>query len=347
MTVLLADRTTLRLGGPAGQLLTHTDPSTWEDIVHTARRHRSPPLILGSGSNIIAADHGYPGPVIRIATRGIQASNAGDSHVDLTIQGGELLDEAAGFAAASGLSGIEYLAGIPGTAGAAPVQNTGAYGQQISDTLTAVTAYDWQAGRVVTLPAAHCGLAHRNSMFKTSNRWTILAVTVRLRRTSAAAPVTYPALATALGVTPGTTPSLSDAINAVRADRAARGLSLPVSGPDARQAGSVFVNPVITPRQAHAIQQHAGPVHGDQHGQLRASAGWLLQHAGFKPGIQIAPGVHCSAKRTLTIVARGPVTTTTYLKALARAATEVRQASGITLTIEPDITSGQLDRLPA
>jgi UDP-N-acetylmuramate dehydrogenase len=199
MAEQLADHTTLRLGGPIGQLLTHTQRDDWPDIAEAVRRHDLPPLILGGGSNVIAPDAGYPGPVIRIANRGIQARPFDDEQVDIDVQAGELLSDVVDYATAHGLCGIEYLAGIPGTIGAAPVQNTGAYGQQISDTLTSVTAYDWRLRAAVQIPASACGLTHRSSHFKTMGTWTILSVTLRLRRSTSAAPVTYRRLAEALG----------------------------------------------------------------------------------------------------------------------------------------------------
>jgi UDP-N-acetylmuramate dehydrogenase len=171
-----------------------------------------------------------------------------------------------------------------------------------------VTAWDWRAHALTRIPATTCRLAHRTSLFKTTSRWTILAITLRLRHSTTAAPVTYQHLAQALDLPIGSTPDLADAITTVRADRARRGLSLPSSGPDTRQAGSVFVNPPVSTRQATAIRAAGGPVSSDEHGQYRASAGWLLQHCGYEPGAQIATGVHCSSNRSLTVVARGPAT---------------------------------------
>ena len=345
MTASLASFTTLRLGGPAGCLHDFNDPGTWLDLANETRRHPLPPLILGAGSNIIAGDHGYPGPVIRIGNCGIQVVHAPDGQVDLHVQAGEPLDRLVGFAAASGLSGIEYLAGIPGTTGAAPVQNTGAYGQQISDTLTAVTAWDWHLNTITTIPATECQLTHRNSKLKDQHRWTILAVTLRLRHASHAAPISYQPLADTLGVPTGSRPALDEAVTAVRTDRARRGLSLPAAGPDARQAGSAFINPVVSLQQAASIKDSGGPVHTDPQGNLRASAGWLLQYIGCRPAGKITDGVCSSTTRTLTITAHGHVTSSTYLAALKHLATSVAAATGITLTIEP-CTPAQLPKTP-
>ncbi|MGW5689028.1 UDP-N-acetylmuramate dehydrogenase [Nonomuraea sp. NPDC003754] len=341
----LCQHTTLRLGGPAPNLLTHTDPTLWPDlahtIAHTARQQSGPPFTLGGGSNILAADAGYPGLVIRMATTGVTARPLGDGAVELTAQAGQPLHGLIAHAAAEQLSGIEYLAGIPGTAGAAPVQNSGAYGQQIADTLTAVTAHDWRSGHIVRLPAASCGFGYRTSVFKTQpGRWTILAVTLRLSRSRHAAPVTYRHLADTLDVPLGTRPPLAEAVTAVLADRRAHGLLLPAHGPDARQAGSVFLNPPLTPAQAAAVRAAGGPLHRDADSHvIRASAGWLLQQCGHHPGQRLAPGVYCSTRRTLTLVARDTstdlATATAFATTLHTMAGQVERQTGIRLHPEP------------
>ncbi|MGW5335649.1 UDP-N-acetylmuramate dehydrogenase [Streptomyces bauhiniae] len=201
MGEFLADHTTLQLGGPADQFLTHTDPTTWPELAGAAQRGDETPFLLGVGSNTLAADTGFSGTVIRMATRGITARPFGRHQVEVVAQAGEPLGSLVAFTVAEGLSGIEYLGGIPGTVGAAPVQNTGAYGQQMSDTLASVTAHDWQQGRIVELLPADCGFGYRSSVFKSRpGRWTILAVTLRLTRSLLAAPVTYGHLAGSLDV---------------------------------------------------------------------------------------------------------------------------------------------------
>ncbi|MEU6710028.1 UDP-N-acetylmuramate dehydrogenase [Nonomuraea sp. NPDC046802] len=333
----LSQYTTLRLGGPAQDLLTHTDPAAWPDLTHAARRYPEPPFMLGGGSNILAADTAYPGLVIRMATTGITTRLVGDGAVEVTAQAGQPLHHLVTHAAAEQLSGIEYLAGIPGTVGAAPVQNTGAYGQQIADTLTAVTAHDWHTGRTVRLPAASCGFGYRTSHFKAQpGRWTILTVTLRLTRSHHAAPITYRHLADALDVPLGTRPPLPEAVAAVLADRRARGLLLPDDGPDSRQAGSVFLNPLLTPAQAAAVHAAGGPLHRNADGEaVRASAGWLLQQCGHHPGQRLAPGVYCSTRRALTLVARDGATATAFAATLHTLASQVERQMGIRLRPEP------------
>jgi UDP-N-acetylmuramate dehydrogenase len=327
-----ADHTTLRLGGPAAWI-THTTPAHWPDLVHSVEGQ---PFVLGGGSNTIAPDHGYRGTVVRMATRGITARGLGDDRVDVTAHAGETLAGLVAHTVADGLTGIEYLGGIPGTVGAAPVQNTGAYGQQIADRLVHVTAWDWRHGRQVRLDATACRFRYRSSVFKRApGRWTILTVTLRLHRSPLAAPVTYEYLARALGTDVGARPPLTEAAAAVLADRQARGLSLPDDGPDARQAGSSFVNPPVTKTQAQQLRAAGGRVYRDCDGVLRASAGWLLERSGYRPGQQLAAGVYCSTSRTLTVTARQGATAATFLKALDVMARTVHDVSAIKLQPEP------------
>ncbi|MFF4933298.1 UDP-N-acetylmuramate dehydrogenase [Streptomyces griseofuscus] len=336
MGELLADHTTLRLGGPVHRLLTHTDPATWPDLARPVAGEGTVPFVLGGGSNTLADDTGYPGTVIRMATRGVTVRPLGDDLVEVVAQAGEPLSALVAFAVDQGLSGIEYLGGIPGTTGAAPVQNTGAYGQQISDNLTRVTAYDWHFNRIVELRRADCGFGYRASAFKSQpGRWTILDLTLCLTRSASATPVTYRHLADALTVCLGARPPLAEAAQAVITDRERRGLTLPGSGPDARQAGSVFLNPVITHAQEAAVRCAGGPVHRDQSGLQRASAGWLLEQCGRRPGSRIGPGVYCSTTRTLTLTTRDGATATAFASALRQLAADVFAAYGIRLHPEP------------
>ncbi|WP_051779935.1 UDP-N-acetylmuramate dehydrogenase [Streptomyces sp. NRRL S-241] len=336
MGELLADHTTLRLGGPADRFLTHTDPAAWPDQAHAAHGSDTAPFVLGGGSNTLADDVGYPGTVIRMATRGITAHPLGDDLVKVTAQAGEPLDALVAFTVAEGLSGIEYLGGIPGTTGAAPVQNTGAYGQQISDTLTHLTVHDWILGRTHELHCGECDFGYRTSTFKTQpGRFTILDVSLRLARRRCASSIRYQHLADALAVRLGARPPLAEAARAVLTDRRNRGLSLPADGPDARQAGSVFLNPLVTPAQAAAVRAAGGPVHSSPNGTLRASAGWLLEQTGFLPGTQVGPGVYCSQDRTLTLAARDGATATSFAAALEALAQAVLTMHRIHLRAEP------------
>ncbi|MFE0776901.1 hypothetical protein, partial [Streptomyces sp. NPDC058861] len=249
------------------------------------------------------------------------------------------------------LTGIEYLGGIPGTTGAAPVQNAGAYGQEIGTALTAVTAYDWTTRTTTRIPRAACGFGYRTSVFKQQpGRWTILSLTLRLRRSRIAAPVTYQHLATALDVPLGARRPLAEAAAAVVRDRRARGLLLPDDGPDRRQAGSCYLNPRITPAQAEQLRCTGAPVHRTPDGEYRTSAGWLLEHVGFTPGSRVAPGIRCSSRRALTLTAHSGATATAFRQALSTMAAKVHIQTGITLTSEPVLVAhrrGDTDGLGA
>ncbi len=333
----LASLTTLRLGGPAGYVLRISDPADWPDAVRTVgRREETAPVVLGHGSNVIASDAGHPGTVVVMNTRGITAKRVDENTVAVTVQAGHPLTDLVQWAATEHLAGVECLAGIPGTVGAAPVQNAGAYGQQISDTLDRVTAWDWEMGRLRTLPAQACRLRHRDSRFKSDpGRWTILTATFHLTATDLAAPLVYRPLADELGVPVGTRAPIWDVATAVLANRHQRGLLLDRHGPDARQVGSVFLNPPVTGTQAARWSAAGCPVHTDSDGQLRASAGWLLEHVGFHPGQTITDGVQCSARRTLTLTVDDKATATGFTTALSRLSDQVRATTGVVLTPEP------------
>ncbi|MFF5209327.1 UDP-N-acetylmuramate dehydrogenase [Streptosporangium sp. NPDC000396] len=313
-----------------------SDPAAWPDLVHAVPRDPVVPFVLGGGSNTLADDAGYPGPVIRMATRGITARPLGDDTVEVAAQAGEPLSALVTFTVSEGLSGIEYLAGIPGTAGAAPVQNTGAYGQQISDALTRLTVYDWSRRQLVTFHPETCGFGYRTSIFKTHpGRWTILEIALRLTRSTYAAPITYQHLAHALNVPLGARPPLAEAAQGVLTDRCQRGLALPEDGPDARQVGSVFLNPPITTAQANAVRAAGGMVYHDDHGIPRTSAGWLLQLLGYHPDRQLAPGISCSTRRTLTLTAHDGATAVSFNTVMRKLTRDVFETTGIRLHPEP------------
>ncbi|MFF3007763.1 UDP-N-acetylmuramate dehydrogenase [Kitasatospora sp. NPDC057940] len=332
----LASLTTLRLGGPAGTVLTVSDPAHWPDATRVVgHSEENDPVVLGHGSNVIAADAGHPGTVMVMNTRGITALKLDDTTVSVTVQAGHPLTDLVQWAAAERLAGIECLAGIPGTVGAAPVQNAGAYGQQISDTLHSVSVWDWNMSCLRSFPIQACRLRYRNSRFKENpGRWTILTATLHLTH-APAAPITYRPLADELDVPVGTRPTVPEVTAAVLANRRRRGLLLDPSGPDARQVGSVFLNPRVTNAQATHWSGLGCPVHRDSDGQLRASAGWLLEFVGCRPGQTITEGVRCSERRTLTVTAHGNATATGFARALADLAARVETATSITLHPEP------------
>jgi UDP-N-acetylmuramate dehydrogenase len=312
--------------------------------------------VLGGGSNVVIADAGFPGPVIRVATRGFTPDPGPDGTVRLTVAAGENWDDVVARCVAEDLAGLECLSGIPGLAGATPIQNVGAYGQEVADTIVSVRAWDRDRAAVAEIPAADCGFGYRTSHFKRNGRHVVLAVTFRLTRGPRSAPVRYPDLAAELGVAPGDRVPLGEARSAVLKVRARKGMVLDAGDPDSRSAGSFFTNPVLTEAEFNNLTEHfvvpvpaqtgsaalrvprypAGP------GQLKVPAAWLIEHAGFRKGHQgpDVPGqpgtaARISGKHTLALINPGGATTASLL-ALAREIQDgVDRAFGVRLDFEP------------
>jgi UDP-N-acetylmuramate dehydrogenase len=264
--VALSAYTTLGLGGPAGRFIEAASDDELVAAVRTADYAGDSILVPGGGSNLVIADDGFPGTVIRVATKGVMVSEhsglngsgpGGTRTVAVTASAGETWDRLVEWTVSEKLSGIECLAGIPGLAGATPIQNVGAYGQDVSQTILAVRAFDRQGGRVVTLSSAQCEFGYRASMLKraaadrATGRYIVLDVTFGLRRPSASGsalstPVQYGGLAKTLGVALGDQVPLEQAREAVLDLRRKKGMLLDPGDPDTRSAGSFFTNPVLT-----------------------------------------------------------------------------------------------------
>jgi UDP-N-acetylmuramate dehydrogenase len=360
--VPLAACTTLGLGGPAAAF---SEPATDDDLIAAVRaadERAESVLLLGGGSNVVVADDGFPGTAVRVATRGITITGeGGDGAVTLTAAAGEDWDALVARCVADGLAGLECLSGIPGLAGATPIQNVGAYGQDVADTITAVRAYDRQRREVVDLPAADCGFGYRTSAFKrtpysqpgappsATGRFVVLAVSFRLARGALSAPIRYPELAASLGVAPGERVPLGEARSAVIKLRARKGMVLDAGDPDSRSAGSFFTNPVLTSEEFAAVEERARrasrpdtrvPRFPAGHGQVKVPAAWLIEHAGFGKGYRGesaagGAGARISSKHTLALINPGDATAASLL-ALAREIRDaVRERFGVTLVIEP------------
>jgi UDP-N-acetylmuramate dehydrogenase len=341
--VPLASLTTLRLGGPARELAVLEDLADFPELVATASRAGSVPRVIGSGSNVLAADDGYPGLVVLVATTGLRLDRSHDGErVLVTVQAGHELDALVNEMVAEGLSGIECLTGIPGTVGATPVQNVGAYGQEVIDTFVSVRAWDWATCQETEMTPSQCGLGHRTSVFKHSERWTILTVTLRLTPSKLGPPLTYRAVADAAGVPQGERVIMDETVAAIRDVRAKKGMILDPRDHDGRTAGSVFLSPVITPDAASRLRAEGAPVNDFPDGVTRVSASWLMKAAGFSLGQQLAPGARISHKH-FTLVADDGATAASFAAAATAIAKRVQQATGITLTAEPDL----LGDLPA
>ncbi|MFI7452280.1 UDP-N-acetylmuramate dehydrogenase [Nonomuraea sp. NPDC049714] len=333
---MLAPYTTLRLGGPAGDFARADTAEQLVSLVAAADREGRPTLILGGGSNLVVADEGFDGLVIRVANLGVSVSRDAEQ-VLVTVEAGEDWDPLVARAVAEGWSGIECMSGIPGLVGSTPIQNVGAYGQEVSQTIWCVRAYDRKTRQVVDLEARQCGFSYRDSAFKRDlSRHVVLAVTYALDVSGTSGPVAYKELAGRLGVEVGERVPLARAREAVLELRRGKGMVLDPADPDTRSAGSFFTNPILSAPEAAALATRA-PGHpswsvGD--GSIKVPAAWLIEQAGFPKGYEHGP-VRISTKHTLALTNPGEGTTADLL-ALARHVRDgVREKFGVTLVNEP------------
>lgn len=308
--MLLADLTTLRLGGPVGELVTCT---TEEQLADEGRRG----FLLGGGSNVVMPDEGLD-RVVLVRTRGVSD--------DLVVQAGEDWDGFVAETLARGLVGLEALSGIPGTVGASPIQNIGAYGAEVATSIRWVRVLDRRTG--VVSETTDCGFAYRDSVFKRSpGRWVVLAVAFDLERGELSAPVRYAELAARLGVELGDRAPAADVREAVLALRRGKGMVLS-DDPDSVSAGSFFTNPLVP------VAPEGAPSWPDPSGLVKVSAAWLIEHAGFPKGYGDGR-VGLSTKHTLALVNRGGATTAELRAFAAHVQARVRERFGIDLVPEP------------
>lgn len=347
--VPLAELTTLRLGGPARRLVEATSSAELIAAVSAADRAGEPVLVIAGGSNLVVGDSGFDGVAVHVATRGLDVVRVGD-RVRLTVAAGEPWDGLVARSVADGLAGIECLSGIPGSTGAGPIQNIGAYGQEIASTLVSVSAYDREAGRAVTLDRERCAFAYRSSAFKRSARFVILAVALELDATPAGLPITYGQLAAELGVEPGARPPLAAVREAVLALRRAKGMLVDPADPDSVSAGSFFTNPILAAADFRELERRAAarlgpgarpPAWPEPGGGVKTSAAWLIERAGFRRGYGTG-AVGVSAKHTLAIVNRGGATTAELIELARELRDGVHAAFGVTLAVEPTLVGVRL-----
>ena len=337
--VPLSTLTTLRLGGPARRLAEVDKPDELVEAVRAADAVGEPVLILGGGSNVVVADAGFDGAVIKIATAGIHVQPSTDL-VAVTVQAGEDWDALVATAIQEGWAGLEAMSGIPGLVGATPIQNVGAYGQEVAETVTSVTAYNRTVGEVTVLQPADCAFSYRNSALKGNDRFVVLDVTYTLVRSRQSGPVRYPELAGALDVEVGAQVSAAAVRAAVLGLRRRKGMVLDPSDPDATSAGSFFTNPIVSTDVAARLPADV-PRWPAPDGQVKVSAAWLIERAGFARGYGHG-AARISTKHTLALTNRGGATTAELL-ALARELRDgVRARFGITLENEPVLVGATL-----
>ena len=334
----LRDLTTLRLGGPAGRYVEAGTEEEVIDAVRAADRDGAPLLVLAGGSNLVIADAGFPGTVLRIGTRGVRREGT-----TLEVAAGEPWDPLVARCVRDGLVGVECLSGIPGSVGATPIQNVGAYGQEVSETVAAVRVLDRQTGAIEELPPEACGFAYRTSVFKRDpGHWVVLAVTFALRREPLSRPIAYAELAKALGVGIGERAPLGDVREAVLALRRRKGMVVDAADPDSVSAGSFFTNPILEADAFAALERRAAehgrpPRFPEPDGRVKTSAAWLIERAGFRRGHGNPEGIAISSKHTLALTNRGAGTTAELLALATEIAAGVRERFGVELEPEPTL----------
>src|SRR5579859_1738118 len=352
--VPLSGYTTLRLGGPAARLAEARTAEEVVGLVRAADASGDPLLVLGGGSNLVVSDNGFPGTVLRVATAGVAVSQV-DDLVSVTVAAGENWDKLVEWAVSEKLAGIECLAGIPGLAGATPIQNVGAYGQEVAATITGVRVFDRDTGSDLTLTPAACAFAYRTSIFKVTGtttapagptgRYVVLDVTFGLVRDPMSRPVKYAELAGKLGVTAGEQAPLADVRDAVLELRRGKGMVLDPGDPDTASAGSFFTNPVLDQAQLAGLERVAASrspgikvprfaADGDG-GLVKVPAGWLIEQAGFGKGYQGPGGARISSKHTLALTNHGGATAADLIGLARQVVAGVREAFGVELTNEP------------
>ncbi|ANF32690.1 UDP-N-acetylenolpyruvoylglucosamine reductase [Leifsonia xyli] len=365
----LADLTTIRVGGVPDDYVAADDRDALISAVLDARASGEDWLLLGGGSNTVASDDGFEGTVIHIRTRGVERLPAPEGRVRIRVQAGEPWDELVALTVGNGWSGIEALSGIPGSTGAAPVQNIGAYGQEIESSLVGVEFLDDESGEVVSLTRAELGLGYRTSVLKRGRRGVVLSVDLELANNSVAegagaplsAPVAYAQLADALGVPLGSRVPVAELRRAVLGLRSSKGMVLDPGDPDSVSCGSFFTNPIVSEGFARSLpadaprwpQQPAEPdavialppggvhpldVPGLAGGEytVKLSAAWLIEHAGIRRGFALpGSGAGISSKHTLAIVNRGGGTAADVVQLADFIQARVQAEFGVVLQPEP------------
>ena len=335
----LAPLTTLGVGGPARWLVNASTEAEIEEALAFARAQHLPVFVLGGGSNLLVSDKGFAGLVLQVALQGIVQSAPSDGRVLLRVAAGESWDRLVQHTVERNLAGMECLAGIPGTVGGTPVQNVGAYGQEVSDTIRAVHCIGIDSGERRTLSATDCGFAYRTSLLNTTHRGRLLVTGVDFELVQGGAPrLAYADLRRRFAA--NTQPTLQEVAEAVRNIRREKGMVVDPADPNSRSAGSFFRNPVVDAARVPLVSDAAG-VPEDQvpnwpagEGCVKLPAAWLLEQAGFVRGYQLGrAGI--SARHTLALVNRGGATAQDIVHLRDRIISTVQRQFGILLEQEP------------
>jgi len=340
--VQLARLTTLRLGGAARFFCEAHSIECLQSGMRWAREQNLPLFILGGGSNIVVSDSGFRGLVLRVAVKGIRISVSGE-WATVTAGAGEEWDDLVALCVASRLAGVECLSGIPGSVGATPIQNVGAYGQEISETMLKLSAIDLATGEAVEISRDQCQFGYRTSRFKGQdrNRFIITEVEYRLR-VNGKPRIRYSELERYFAEREISSPSLTETREAVIAIRRRKAMVIDATDTDSRSVGSFFVNPVVAPGEFEEIKRRASRFVSDTEkmpafpagDQVKLSAAWLIEHAGFEKGYAHG-NVGISRKHALAIINCGGGTAREVLDLAEEIKSRVRDRFGVALDVEP------------
>jgi UDP-N-acetylmuramate dehydrogenase len=330
----LSKYTSLRVGGPATKIV---QVSTEAQIIAAIEEAGDTPvLIMGGGTNVLIADKGFDGTVIRISNNSVQAEVDACSGATLTIGAGEDWDVFVQTTINSGFAGLETLSGIPGTVGAAPIQNIGAYGHEVSEFITRVRTYDRELKEIYTFTNSQCEFTYRNSYFKAHpGRYVVLDVQFQLRIGEFSAPITYLELSKKLGIEPGDKAPVVATRAAVLELRASKGMLLSPDDHDSWSAGSFFTNPIISQQAADGLPD-AAPKWPLNDGRVKISAAWLIENAGMHKGDEVG-GARISTKHVLALTNSGDATAADIAELAKRARNQVKEIFGITLEAEVNL----------
>lgn len=336
--VPLAPLTTLGVGGEARYLAEARSEDDACAVVRWARERGLPLFVLGGGSNVLIADRGWPGLALRVAIRGVEERSEGKRRL-FTAGAGEEWDALVARAVERDCAGIECLSGIPGTVGGTPIQNVGAYGQEIAETIAAVRVLDLESGELCELSNEECGFHYRSSRFNGRERGRYLVLGVSFALHPGGKPkIAYPDLKSAFAGR-SAAPGLIEVREAVRKVRRAKAMLLEPGDPDEHSAGSFFKNPIVDAAQLAAIER-AAEHHGLEaprfpaEGRTKVPAGWLIEHAGFHRGYVRGP-VGISSRHALAIVNRGGATAADIVALKDEIQQRVREEFGVELQPEP------------
>ena len=337
----LSSFTTLRVGGPARKIIHAHSEAELIEFVKAADSAKEPILILGGGSNLLISDAGFAGTVIRVESKGNALDYDACSGGMIEVSAGEDWDKFVEISIEKGFADLESLSGIPGTVGGAPIQNIGAYGHEVSETIARVKTYDRSKGKVKTFTNTECKFSYRNSIFKEQpGRYVILTVTFQLRKGAQSLPITYAELAKQLSVNIGDQVEVAKVREAVLKLRASKGMLINLEN-EIYSAGSFFVNPILSKSAADQLPADA-PRWPQNDGKIKTSAAWLMEHSGVIKGEKLA-GAQISDKHVLALTNSGGATAEDIVELAKRARKKVYEKFGIKLEAEVQLVGVNLD----